>query len=449
MGSAVSAVGANTRAGLPPEDTIRAILKERVETGRQSTGIVAVVIDKVDHRLVTFGRPDTPEERPLDGETVFEIGSITKVLTALLLADMATRGEVAMSDPLARYLPDSVRVPDYHGKPITLLDLATYTAGLPNWPDGFQPDDSLNPYANYTVDQLCCALSGHALRHEPGTHYDYPNWGFSLLGHALARRAGATYEDLLVERVCRPLGLRNTRITLTPDMRARMAQGHHANLEPTPLWDLPAFAGAGAVRSTANDLSLILGACLGRSETALNQALALLLETRRPTGTDGQEVGLGWFISSGHDDAIAWKDGGTGGFGNFIGFSPGRGQGAIVLTNAANWRSIKDIGLHLINGAYPLEKPRKQVPVNATVLARYSGKYVISDSFAITVRARGSRLFVQATNQREVEAFPASDTDFFLRVVDAQIMFEHAADGTGHILILHQNGRDHRGHRQQ
>jgi D-alanyl-D-alanine-carboxypeptidase/D-alanyl-D-alanine-endopeptidase len=165
LGSLVAPLaGTRAYAELPAPDTIRAILKERVEIGRQSTGIVAMAIGKSDRRLVTFGRPDTQDERPLDGDTVFEIGSITKVLTALMLAEMVTRGEVTMLDPLAKHLPASVRVPDYQGKPITLLDLATYTSGLPNWPDNLSIQDSPNPFAAYTADRMYAALSAHTLR---------------------------------------------------------------------------------------------------------------------------------------------------------------------------------------------------------------------------------------------------------------------------------------------
>jgi CubicO group peptidase (beta-lactamase class C family) len=108
---------------------------------------------------------------------------------------MVEHGEVAMIDPVATYLPASVKVPEYQGKPITLLDLATYMSGLPNLPDNFagkdplNPDFWVNPFADYTVDQLYAFLSGYTLKYEPGTHYEYANLGFGLLGQALARRA--------------------------------------------------------------------------------------------------------------------------------------------------------------------------------------------------------------------------------------------------------------------
>ena len=141
-------------------ETIHAILAKRIGIERESSGIVAVVSDAAGSRLFTYGSADNADNRPLDGDTVFEIGSITKVLTALILVDMVERGEVAMNDPVANYLPSSVKVPEYKGKPITLLDLATYTSGLPNTPNNFAPKNRLNPWADYTVDQLYTFLSG-------------------------------------------------------------------------------------------------------------------------------------------------------------------------------------------------------------------------------------------------------------------------------------------------
>ena len=157
---AASVGGIPAYADALADETIHAILAKRIGIERESSGIVAVVSDAAGSRLFTYGSADNADNRPLDGDTVFEIGSITKVLTALILVDMVERGEVAMNDPVANYLPSSVKVPEYKGKPITLLDLATYTSGLPNTPNNFAPKNRLNPWADYTVDQLYTFLSG-------------------------------------------------------------------------------------------------------------------------------------------------------------------------------------------------------------------------------------------------------------------------------------------------
>ena len=321
--------GLRVYADEPSEAAIQAILQKCVGEDGESTGIVAVVSGNAGSRVFTYGASSAADNRKLDGDTVFEIASITKLLTALILAAMVERGEVAMSDPVAKYLPPSVKVPAYEGKLITLLDLATYTSGLP-----IRPDNFTGP--NYTVDEFYAFLSGYTLKYPPGTHYEYANVGFGLLGHALARRAGKSYDALLVERVCDPLGLRSTCIIPTADMRSRLAQGHDRRMVPTPLWDnIPTLPGAYAAKSTANDLTVLLEACLGRRQTPLAPAVRRLLETRRPTGLPGHSIGLGWFISSNDDDEIAWKSGVNGGYNAFIGFSTSSHRGSIALSNAA------------------------------------------------------------------------------------------------------------------
>jgi serine-type D-Ala-D-Ala carboxypeptidase/endopeptidase len=456
----VARAQADAGAAPPSDAAIRAILAERIEVGRRSRGLVAGVLTPDGRHLATYGSSDTPggdgasgpspDHRPLDGDTVFEIGSITKVFTALLLADMVERGEVALDDPVAKYLPSAmpggVSLAMHDRKPITLLDLATYTSGLPNMPDNFTPIDPVNPYADYTVAQLYSFLNGFAPRFDPGTHYEYANLGFGLLGHTLALRAGRSYEDLLVERICAPLGLDSTRITLSASMRGRLAQGHDSDLDWAANWDLPTLAGAGALRSTANELFTFLEACLGVRETKLAPAFARMLTVRRHAWSQ-MEVAFGWFVASRHDDSIVWKDGETGGYSSFIGYSMKSRLASIVLSNANNRND--DLGFHLINPAYPLARMRHQVAIDPSRLTAYVGSYSITPDFILAITQRDGQLFVTATHQSTFELFPESETDFFLRVVDAQVTFERSTDehGPAPSLVLHQNGRDRRGER--
>ena len=335
------------------DDTILAILKERVDVDQHGTGIVAGILDVSGRGLISYGRPDTPDERSLDGDTVFEIGSITKVFTALLLADMVQRGEVALTDPVARYLPAEAKMPERGGKAITLVDLATYSSGLPNMPGNLHPKDPANLFADYTLEQLYSFLSNYTLLFDPGLHYEYANLGFGLLGHALARRADQSYEDLVIARICEPLGLESTRITLTPSMRARKARGHDVHHRPTPEWVMPTLAGAGALNSTANDLFIFLENCLGRRNTSLAPALTMMLDTRR-LGQPGMIAALGWFISTQHSDEIVSHAGGTHGFSSFVAFSTISRRGCVVLSNGQDINNFGQIGFHLLNAGYHL-----------------------------------------------------------------------------------------------
>ncbi|MFI5033407.1 MAG: serine hydrolase [Reyranellales bacterium] len=422
---------------------VRDILKERIEVGRQSVGMVTVTLADGRREMVTYGQAGTPDDRPLDMDSVYEIGSITKVFTALLLADMVQRKEVALDDPVASLLPGA-KIPK-KGKPITLLDLATYTSGLPRMPGNWAAVDSRNPFADYTTAMMMEFLASYELKHEPGTHYEYANLGFGLLGLGLATRAGKSYEALVLERICGPLGLTDTRIALTPSMKARAVQAHDANLFPTPNWDFQAcFAGAGALHSTANDLCTFVESAMGQRESPLKDAFALLLATQRPAYKPTPDVGLGWFVSHGKLFDIVWKDGGTGGTCAFVGFAPNRQRAAVVLSNAGYWNNINDIGYRLIDADLPVKPQRRAMPIEVARLERLVGSYKF-ERFTIAVTRLGDRLFAQLGQQPAFEVFAVSDTEFFYRVVDARLTFELAPDGRVTALVLHQNNKDMRG----
>lgn len=424
------------------DDAIQAILRDRVDVGRQSVGMVVGVIDGDAPRLFAHGRSGVHEERPLDGDSVFEIGSITKVFTALLLAEMALRDEVALEEDVAKLLPKQVKTPMLGRKRITLLDLATYTSGLPRMPANFDPKDKDNPYADYTAARLYEFLSGHVLRFVPGAHYEYANLGFGLLGHALALRAGKTYEELIVERICAPLGMESTRVSLTPSMRQRLARGHDASLEPVANWDFLALAGAGALRSTVNDLVKFLAAVASpTSDSPVSRAAQRLLKTQRLTDEPGAAVNaaLGWFIQPAADDVIVWKNGGTGGYRSFIGHSLRTGKGAIVLANTGG-NDVDDIGQHLVNPSRSLRRYPPQIVVDPTILATYAGVYALKPDFTLTIRAVAGRLFVRGTGQIELELFADAENRFFMRSVDAQAIFVGESDGRTRELIWHQGG---------
>src|SRR5579864_7247434 len=204
-------------------DEIREILVKRIDQQKQAVGIVVGVIEPNGHRVVAYGNLANEDPRALDGDTIFEIGSVTKVFTSLLLADMVNRKEVALDDPAARYLPEHVRMPERSGKPITLLELSTHRSGLPPLPSNMK----LTPNAGYSVNDLYEFLSGYTLPRDPGSEFEYSNLGAGLLGHLLACHAGTDYESLIRSRITRPLGMPDTGITLSSSMQQRMATGHN------------------------------------------------------------------------------------------------------------------------------------------------------------------------------------------------------------------------------
>jgi CubicO group peptidase (beta-lactamase class C family) len=435
------------QAASPSDIEIQQILAKRIDTEHQAIGIVVGVIDSKGRRVVSHGSLEKGDQRPLNGDTLFEIGSITKVFTALLAADMARRGEIRLDDPIAKYLAPDIKLPVRAGRQITFVDLATHTSGLPRMPENFRPKDPANPYADYTSQQMYAFLSTYELPRDIGIKFEYSNLGFGLLGQVLAHRAGMDYEQLVLARICQPLGMNSTRIALSTSLAQRFAAGHDPDLITVPAWDLPSLPGAGALRSTTNDLLTFLAAALGDTDTPLALAFKALLSTTRPTEEPFVETGLGWVVDTRGGGEIIWKNGGTGGYRTFIGFSPATRVGVVVLSNTTTETGVDDIGEHLLDSRYPLAVPAgspKVASVDASHLDRLVGHYELAPNFILTVTREGDQLFVQGTGQPRAAVFPKSDREFLYRVVDAQITFEADNIGRTVALVLHQGGRDQR-----
>jgi serine-type D-Ala-D-Ala carboxypeptidase/endopeptidase len=449
--SAQAATQTMTAAAAPSDAEIRRILAERIDVQKQGVGIVVGVIDPRGRRVVAYGALEKGDRRPLDGDTIFEIGSITKVFTALLAADMAQRGEVKLDDPIQKYLPPTVKIPGRGAKQITLTDLATHTSGLPRMPENFRPKDPGRPYVDYTVDALYSFLSSYELRRDIGIKYVYSNLGFGLLGLGLAQRAGMDYEKLVVTRICDPLGMKSTRATLSESLRQRFAAGHSSDLVTVPEWDIPSLAGAGALRSTANDLLTFLAAMMGYAVNPLAAAQETALSVRRPTGAPFMETGLGWDIDTRGGTEIISKGGATAGYNTFIGYSPKTGVGVVALANTSAGEGTTDIGQHLLDARYPLWVPENSPSVERTLEAKvldgYVGHYQLTPTAVFAVTREDGQLYVQLTNQPRAVVYPKSNTEFFYKVVDAKITFEIDPQGFANSLTLHEGGRDQRAKR--
>src|SRR5690242_6770982 len=344
------AAGVDPRVALS-DSAIRAVIKDRVDSKR-SSGIAVGILDPDGHtRVFAYGTSGT--SRPLDAQSVFEIGSITKTFTATTLADMVVKGEVKLDDPVAKYLPASAHVPARNGREITLVDLATQSSGLPRMPSNFAPKDRANPYADYTEQQAIDFVSSYALPRDVGAKYEYSNLGMGLLGIALARREGVSYEALVRKHVIDPLGMTDTRVTFTPSMRERLALGHDENGAVASNWDIPGLAGAGALRSTVSDMLRYLQANVDPSHTTLAPALEMAHAKRYATDNPNLSLGLAWHIvRTSVGSTITWHNGGTGGYRTFIGFDSTRHAGVVVLSNSAT--SVDDIGLHFVDPRVPL-----------------------------------------------------------------------------------------------
>jgi D-alanyl-D-alanine-carboxypeptidase/D-alanyl-D-alanine-endopeptidase len=330
----------------PSDEEVKALARRGVPIEGKGGLVIGLLGADGSRRVVPVA------DVPYDGRTLFEIGSITKVFTGILLAEMAERGEVRLEDPVQDLLPKGTAVPSRNGAVIRLVDLATHSSGLPRMPSNFAPADPANPYADYTVEQLYAFLRTHQLTRDVGQRGEYSNLGAGLLGHALALRAGKPYEALVSERILVPLGMRSTRIVLRPEDHPRLAPGHSAGGTPVANWDLPTLAGAGALRSDVDDMLTFLAASLRPPDTPLGRAIRA---SHSPRGTlgDTAKIGLHWIVTETRfGRTVVWHNGGTAGYRTFIGFDPDRRVGVVVLSNRSN--SVDRIGRHLLDPREPV-----------------------------------------------------------------------------------------------
>jgi CubicO group peptidase (beta-lactamase class C family) len=285
---------------------------------------------------------------PPGADTVFQIGSVTKVFTALALADAVVRAELSLHTPLSAYLPEA-------GRPgrtadISLVHLATHTSGLPRLPGGLRQKarhNRLDPYRGLGTEDLLAALATARPRPAPGTKVRYSNFGAGLLGEALSRHAGLSYDRLVAARITGPLGLSDTVVRLRPHHLERRAGGHDGRRRPVPDWDLGALPGAGALYSTARDLLIFARAHLHPETTPLAAALRLVQEPRVKANR-WIGLGLGWHTVPvrGTAHTALWHNGGTGGFSSYLAILPKADAGVVVLANTA--RPVDPIGFKVL-----------------------------------------------------------------------------------------------------
>ena len=433
-------ISSNERV-LPSDGDIRQILRQRVDVQGKGIGMVVGVIELSGARVVSYGQVGEGDQRPPDGDTAFEIGSMTKVFTALVLADMVRRGEVALEDPIAKYLPLGAGVPALNGQPITLLDVATHTSGLPLMPDGLPPLNELAT-AKYSDAHLYAFLARYELPRQAAAKWDYSNIGYSLLGKALAARAAADYETLLRTRVVVPLELNNTGVTVQ-GLKARLAVGHDGSLQPTPpLSTVPIMSvmmPAGGVLSTANDLLRLLSVAMGYERSPLAPAMAAMLSTRRPS--PGGEQALGWMVEGRGDDQLFVHDGGTFGFASSMVWDPKKRAGVVVLSNHV--AAVGDVARHVLRPSHPLAKPaatkRMEIALDSAILDSYAGRYTSgTEAFIITKDGDFLTILLPADwGLPKLRLRPESPRDFFAAELPLRVTFQTNADGHVTGLLIH------------
>jgi D-alanyl-D-alanine-carboxypeptidase/D-alanyl-D-alanine-endopeptidase len=323
--------------------------------GKQA-GMVIGVADEHGSQVFAVGKLDNGTDQEVNSDTLFEIGSITKTFTVLLLEDMVNRGEMKLDDPVENYLPKSVKVPSHGGKKITLLNLAAQDSGLPFDGTNMTQKDPRNIFADYTADNLYTFLTGYSLTQDPGAEFRYSNAGIALLGNAIERKSGRDFESLLRERICVPLHMDSTCVSVPADLKPRLATGHDAHgKHPGTIFQV--ISPAGGIRSTASDMLKYVSANIGLQPSTLTPLMRKTHPIRHPESLDPIEGSMG-------RTAMPWNDrrayqkpdmdfrghgGGTFGFSAYAGFDLKRRRGVVVLSNKKTRSTC--IGLRILQNA--------------------------------------------------------------------------------------------------
>jgi serine-type D-Ala-D-Ala carboxypeptidase/endopeptidase len=351
-------------------DQIKSLINDRLDKNKTNAAIAIGFIDPNGTQFYSHGKMSNTSNATVDENTIFSIGSTTKVFTTTLLADMVNKGLIKLDDPIEKYLPSNVTVPQYNGHKITIEDLATHTSGLPEFPDNYCPSfdpaktkvvdsvqyrkDLFNCTKNYTFDQFYQALSNITLSREPGSKVEYSTFGIGLLGHILTLKSNmSSFDKLLEHDILDVLGMNDTSFGLSDSEKSRLAIGHFNGQELPTLNMSSPIAPGGALHSTVSDMLKFLSANMGLIKTKLDDAMQeshlirhstgqLLPNNLQASGNNnniGVYVGLGWFITTNFGHEVIWHNGATvGGYNAYMAFNPITERGIVILcsTDLAN-----------------------------------------------------------------------------------------------------------------
>lgn len=432
-------LGCNLAFASTDSNIIQEIIEHKLTIEKSAVGVSVAIIENDRVEYLNFGLTNKEKKIATNSKSLFEIGSISKTFTSMALASMVKEGKVKLTDPVQQFLPSNVKMPKRNGEAITLLTLANHTSALPRLPNNMPFGDVQDPYADYTVEMMYEFLNGYELPRDIGEKLEYSNLAFGLLGHALELIDNKTYQQVIANRVLKPLSMQSTFVDVPQSHIKMFSDGHDATLNKTKHWQLPTLAGAGAIRSNIKDMALYLKANL--NQTPLKDAISLT--HKQTTSLDGQgpKVGLGWFINETENGSYLWHTGGTGGFRTFIGFNKENQKGIVILENTAN--GMDAIGDAFLTGS--LNKLKSDtldvVKVDEEKLKRLNGHFELMPGFIMHVTSHGQQLFIQATGQGRFPATAKSDLEFVNVAAQARITFELDDKGQATSLTLFQGGQ--------
>ena len=380
--------------------------------------------------------------------TVYELGSVSKLFTSLMLADAVVRGEIDLNAAADVANPAGIRLPSRDGTSIKWIDLSTHRAGLPRLPSNLPLTDLVNPYREYDSKKAAEFLNQYELTRQPGKSQEYSNFGVSVLGYLVAEKAGKSYEELLRERIAEPLKMTDCTVSLSSDQTKRLATPHDKFGSATPPWTFADLPGAGGVHATMRDMMRFAKAQLTPPTGTLGDAINLAWKQQRDADASGPAMGLGWMIAG--DGQTRWHNGQTGGSHTAIFINREFKCAVVVLCNTAVTNEVDQLAIQLIQKAAGQEvKPEPSeasdnkpgdLAIDSKLRSRLVGRYQLTPDFIFDVRDRDGHLMVGITNQPTQEVFPDSPTRWSYHGVEATLEFKLTKTGPAKSLVLHQNG---------
>jgi len=335
------------------QSKLELVVQKEVEKHFTQNGSVSLTIGistKGKKKIYSFVKPDSEFKKP--GETgIFEIGSITKTFTAIIVQNLIRQGKLKLSSPLNDFLPETSRLSPVNKKEILVRHLLSHTSGLPRMPANHLQTikDFRQPYKNYSMDHLMTFLSTFKPEKEPGSAYLYSNLGYALLGLIIEKVTGESYERALQRTVFKRLNMNRSFITGTEELKSGIVQGYMWG-QAVPPWHFGIVQAAGAIKSDIRDMLIYLDANMNAGP---ENSFSDLYQSHQPLFHDEatkMDVGRGWHIvyfgEEGNKDQMVWHNGGTGGFRSFMGFVKSSKTGIVVLSNSN--LSVDPLGIRIM-----------------------------------------------------------------------------------------------------
>lgn len=424
-------------AGLPPEIVTSA--SQRVEYAL-NPALAIVYLEKGKPPVIqTWGRRNfNPQAEAVTPQTAFELGSLSKLFTALEAAYLIEQKKLSPEQSLKTFWPQNWGVLPRPLEKITLQSLLAHRSGLPRLPANFAPAQPEDPYLDYDQAKLLAFLGQFTPKQTPAA-YEYSNLAYGLLGALEVPLSGSVnYQAMLARDLLSPLGMRATGTSALKPPQF-LAQPHFDGI-PVPAWTFSEVtAGAGALRSNAEDMALFLQAQLSPPQNLLGKAIQRS-QLRLP-GDDKPHLAYGWHIIDYKGSPLYFHNGQTGGSLSFIGLDLKNGKGAVVLSN--NTDAIEDLGLRLLNPSAPLRKIT-DLRKPAATLAAYVGQYQLAPGVVFTITQAAGYLQAQLTDQPALRIFPTDQAhQFKYQAVEASLTFQSDEKGKITGLNLAQNGTTH------